>query len=63
MTYLDGLKAAEAACHRVRESCLRDRRETQAAGDYPSVAFADAEAMAVSWCIKEIRTLILRAPR
>jgi hypothetical protein len=30
MTYLDGLNAAKAACHRQREQCLKDRQAARA---------------------------------
>ena len=58
MTYLDGLKAAEAACHAVRQRSLKDRREAMAEGDIESQSYAAAEALACWLCIEAIHALI-----
>jgi hypothetical protein len=45
-TYLDGLRAAMGACHKHRERCLEDRRESIADGDTAAQGYATAEALA-----------------
>jgi hypothetical protein len=62
VTYIDGLKAAEAACHKVRERSLKDRREAKGEGDSQSRAYATAEALTAWMCIEEIQALIEKAP-
>lgn len=62
MTYLDGLRAAEAACHTVREKLLKDRREAMAEGSIQAAAFATAEALACWMCVEQIQALIAKAP-
>jgi len=62
MTYLDGLQAAQTACHVVRGRLLKDRREALAEGDTQAQVLATSGALAVWLCIEEIHTLIAKTP-
>jgi hypothetical protein len=59
-TYIDGLRAALAACHKKRERFLKDRREAIAEKDATSQSYATIETLAVWMCIEEIQALIDR---
>ena len=63
MTYLDGLRASESACHEVRARALKDRRDAMASGDESGQSFATTEALAAWACVERIRALIAATER
>lgn len=58
LTYLDGLRAAEATCMAVRERALADRRQARADMNKQNEAYAMAASVTAAFCVARIQTLI-----